>query len=163
MKTIVPALLLFLGLTLFSCQQNKGVTVVSGTDTLNLTPLAETITYDVVLKNPNPDDTWVTECLKGLDLQGFVNQIFDLIYTGKVKALDYYSSQPLAIEDVKMLEKDFPRSTIGKVQFMEGWYFDKDAVKMVKKVKSIMIAYELYDLDGRVNGYKAGFVVPLLP
>ena len=67
----------------------------------------------------------------------------------------------MTIEEVKTIEKDpeYNRDNIAKVQFEESWYFDFENHKMMKKVQSVMIAYEIYDNEGKVKGYKPVFKI----
>jgi len=168
MKTNICIILCILCLTFLSCGQKKGIDEAQHTDTLSvvgasLTPLASTITYDVVIRNPDPSDTWTTECLQHLDLTGFINYIYDGVYAGKIQPVDYHSGELLTVKNVEAMEKKYPRSQIGKVQFVEEWFYDANVMRIVKRVKSVMLAYELYDLEGKITGYRAGFVANLIP
>ena len=121
--------------------------------------VAAPILHSVVVKNPDPNDEWTTECLKTLDKAALVNAIFDAIYSGKVGAINYETDEPFTIDEVKALELEYTRDLVGKIQFEEEWYFDAENFRMGKKVKSVMLAYELYDLNREVRGYKAGVQV----
>jgi len=92
-----------------------------------------------------------------------VNEIFDLVYEGKLTPYEFFSETPLTIEDIKQLERDpeFSRDKIAKVQFEEGWYFDPVSLKMTKRVHSIMLAFEIYNNQGEIKGYKPAFKVYL--
>ncbi len=127
--------------------------------------LAPRIIYDVTVKNPDPDDQWTTECLQDLDLKTLVDLVFDAVYQGRLKAWEYHEERPMEIDEVRALEQDpeFDRSRIARVQFTEDWYFDREKLCFTKRVKSIMLAYEVYDLQGKVRGYKSAFQVFLNP
>lgn len=126
----------------------------------NFISIADTIISDVLILNPNEDE-WTDYCLRNLDKDVLVNEIFKSVYAGDLKPFEFFHNTPLNIEDVKALEKDpdFSRDKIAKVQFEEAWYYDPDAQKMIKKVHSIMLAYEIYNSLGEIRGYKPAFKV----
>jgi hypothetical protein len=150
-------------ITVVACNlnQQKPQTVDLG-DEGNYIVLADTLVSDVVIMNPDNDE-WTDYCLRNLDKEALVNEIFKLVYAGDLAPYEFFNNTPYSIEDIKALEDDpeFSRKNIGKVQFEEAWYFDSANQKMVKKVNSIMLAYEIYDSDGEVRGYKPAFKVYL--
>jgi len=125
--------------------------------------LANPITYDVIVKNPDPDDTWAEERLESMNLDKLIEIILDAIEEGQVTAFNYHTGETMSMKDIKKLEKteEFDKSRIAKVQFVEDWYFDDKCFAMQKKVKSIMLAYEVYDQFGKIRGYKAAFKINL--
>ncbi len=125
--------------------------------------IADSIVYDVIIKNANPYDTWTTECLSGLDRKTFIDDLFRAIYNGKLTAVDFDTEKTLSSEQVKKLEKEIKkvRSRIAKVQFIENWYFDTLSLTMQKEVRSVVLGYEVYDEEGEVRGYKPVFRVDL--
>ena len=125
--------------------------------------LANPITYDVVIKNPDPDDTWAEERLENMNLEKLIEIIFEAIKDGQATAFNYHTGETMSMKDIKKLEKteEFEKSKIAKVQFVEDWYFDAKSLTMQKKVKSIMLAYEVYDQFGKIRGYKAAFKIDL--
>ncbi|MBA7564577.1 hypothetical protein ES708_06240 [subsurface metagenome] len=129
----------------------------------NYASLAAPITYDVVIKNPNPEDDWIESCLEKLDREKLVNIIFDAVLNEKVTAMDYLTDKPMTVKEIRELEEDeeFDRSRVAKIQFIEDWYFDKESFTMKKIVHSVMLGYEVYDWDGNVRGHKAAFKVNL--
>ena len=154
----------FLAVYLTSCNQPSQETSVVHIDTQNnFQVIADTIITDVVIKNPDQDDEWTDYCLRNLNKEELVNELFDLVYKGKLTPYDFFSEDSITIDDVKQIEnnEDYSRDKIGKVQFEEAWCFDSKSQKMVKKVQSIMIAYELYDANDKVKGYKPVFKVYL--
>ena len=130
-------------------------------DSSNSVLIADTITYDIVIKNSIPEDDWQEFCLKNVDRTALANIVFNAIYNGKLTAYDYQQEVPMTIEEVKGLEKEYSRDQIAKIQFVEEWYFDENEIKMGKRVNEIMLAYELINQDGEVRGYKAGVKVYL--
>jgi hypothetical protein len=125
--------------------------------------IADTITYDVVVKNPDENDTWTAECLKNLKLKVLADKVFDAVYSGQATAYDYFDEKKLSIEDVKEMEQreGLSRDNIGRMQFVESWYFDEKKFRLIKKVNAIMFGYQSFDFDNKVKGYKAGIKVYL--
>ena len=123
--------------------------------------IADTIVYDVVIKNAFPEDEWQEFCLKNVDRDAIANIIFNAVYNGKLTAYDYQHESPMTIDQVKELEEEYSRDKVAKIQFIEEWYFDEEKMEMGKRVNEIMLAYELYSSDGEIRGYKAGVKVYL--
>ena len=139
--------------------QNKPQTVSIGNDSDYLT-IADTIITDVVILN-STEDEWTDYTLRKLDKKTFVDKIFKSVYSGDLKPYEFFHNEPLSIDDIKELEKnpEFSRDKIAKVQFEEAWYYDPKTQKMVKKVHSVMFAYEIYNSLGELKGYKPAFKV----
>ncbi len=125
--------------------------------------IANPIIYDVIIKNPDPEDTWSTEKLEKLNKETLVDFIFKAVESGKVTAYNYHTDEKMSMKEFYAMKKleDFDKSKIGEIQFIEDWYFDEANMKMTKIVKSIMLAYEVYDQSGKVRGYKAAFRIDL--
>lgn len=125
--------------------------------------IADTITYDVLIMNPNPDDEWTEACLQNLDKETFIDQVFTSIYNGDLEPIDYYDDEPLKLRKLKQLEEDkeIDRDAIGKVQFTERWFFDPVEMKMKKEVISMVLGEQLYSGNGDVRGYKPLFKINL--
>jgi len=125
--------------------------------------VANPIIYDVIIKNPDPEDRWATEKLEKLNKEALVDLIFNAVESGKVIAYNYHTDEKMSMKEFKALKKleEFDKSKIGEIQFIEDWYFDEVNMKMTKIVKSIMLAYEVYDQFGKVRGYKAAFRIDL--
>ena len=166
MKTLI-IILLIAGLT--ACKQQSSEPAVTGkaktlkdTTLLSFQPIAESIRYDVIIKNPDPDDEWTEACLKGLDSEKLVDEVYKAIYAGKVKAYDYYTDEPMSVNQVKEIEKqaESDGAEVAKVQFLEDWFFDPQTFNFYKKVHYIMLAYEILDKNGNARNYKAAFYVP---
>lgn len=152
-----------ISITTLACNLNQQKPqIVNLGDKDNYIVLADTLVSDVVILNPNNDE-WTEYCLRNLNKKTLVNEIFKAVYEGKLASYEFFNNKPFSIEDIKTLEKDpeFSRDNIAKVQFEEAWYFDSTNLKMVKKVHSIMLAYEIYDLNREVKGYKPAFKVYL--
>ena len=166
-KKSLIIILLIAGIT--ACKQQGSEPSVTGkaktlrdTTLLTLLPIAESIRYDVIIKNPDTADEWTETCLKGLDREKLVEEVYKAIYAGKVKAYDYYTDDPMSVKQVKEIEKqaESDGTEVAKVQFLEDWFFDPVTFNLYKKVHFIMPAYELLDEKGNVRSYKAAFYVP---
>lgn len=132
-----------------SASQMKGISV------------ADTITYNVVVRNPEPEDEWTTECLRLTNTKALASMLFQAVYKGRLVAYNYSTDSVMSISEVKALEKEYRRNNLGKVQFVESWSLNEEKLAFSKKVIAIMLAYELYDTDNKVKGYKAGIKVYL--
>jgi len=123
--------------------------------------VADPIIYEVIVKNPDPDDEWGNEKIRKLKTRKIIDRIFDAVYAGNATRYNYHTGEVMSIEDISQLEAsdEFDRSLIGKIQFEEDWYFDPDNLAIYKKVKSVLLAYEVYDQFNEVVGYKAAFLV----
>jgi hypothetical protein len=123
--------------------------------------IADTITYEVIVQNPDPDDQWMTQCLKSFKQHSFIEEVFSQVYAGKIKAYDFFTKKPLNSGDVKKIETEpgYSRDNIGKIQFTERWYFDSSSQKFQKEVLSLVLGYSVYDQDGRLRGYKPVFKI----
>jgi hypothetical protein len=159
-KTLFFVFIIF---AFLACNQNETSknSESSGFDKSKTTVLSDSLAYTAIVKNPDPEDSWTSQCLKHFKPTDLANVIFDAVYAGKLKAYNYQLNTPMTIEDVKDLEKDYSRDRIGKVLFTEEWYFDKEKLQMHKIVNSVMLAYELYGDSSVVKGYKAGIRVYL--
>ena len=164
---ILIIILLIAGLT--ACKQQGSESYFTGknktlkdTTLLNLQPIAKSVRYDVVIKNPDTDDEWTETCLEGLDREKLVDEVYKAIYTGKIKAYDYYTDDPISVKQVKKIEKQAEANgvEIAKVQFLEDWFFDPVSFNLYKKVHFIMLAYEILDENGNARNYQAAFYVP---
>lgn len=122
--------------------------------------IADTIITDVVILNQTEDE-WTEYTLRKLNNKTLVDKIFKAVYAGKLQPYDFFNGTPLTKKDIRKLERkpEFDRDNIGKVQFEEAWYYDTKNQMMVKKVHSIMLAYEFYNSSGEFKGYKPAFKI----
>jgi hypothetical protein len=151
-------LFLLLGgiILLVSCSDNK-----YSFDKDKSVMIADTIMYTAIVKNPIPQDEYMNEWLQRANIKSLSNILFDAVYAKKLKAYDYITGEKMTIEEVKALEKEYPRDKIAKILFTEEWYFDEVNMQMNKKVNSIMLAYEKRDDSNEVTGYKSGIRIYL--
>lgn len=159
--------LLLVALVPVACKNDRNIPGHSGMPELapgsDSLLLARPITYDVVIRNPNPEDTWTAECLAGMDQQALTDFVFSALYEKKLTAYDFYTDKPLPVRKIKKIEQAMnnDRSRLAKIQFTENWYLDTARMTMDKKVTSMMFGYEVYDANGDVRGYKAAFRINL--
>ncbi len=125
--------------------------------------IADTIIYDVIIKNPDPDDEWTEKCLAGFDKIRFVDQIFNAVYSKHAIVYDFFSGEKISPGALKRIEKskDYNREKIGKIQFSETWYYDSLNLIMEKKIISMVLGYELHGDNGEIIGYKPVFRINL--
>lgn len=129
---------------------------------VNSVVISRQVVYDVVIKNPDKSDEWAEQCLKDINRNRLAQIVFGAIYSGKANAYKYDESDRLmTIQEVRNFENapNHKREQIAKVQFIEEWQFDEYNFTFSKKVNGIMLAYEFYDEDGSIRGYKAGIKV----
>ena len=151
-KIIIP---FFFTAILFSCNNgNKAVNV-----TEQRIQVAENIIYDVIIKIPNYDDPWEVEKLEGYSGDRMIAELFDAVYTGRIKAYDYHTGKKLSPDKVREaeLQPGFDRNNIGKIQFTENWYYNTATMEIEKEIVSVVLGYENREIDGTLIGYKAAF------
>ncbi|MFO7656088.1 MAG: hypothetical protein R6W78_03410 [Bacteroidales bacterium] len=121
--------------------------------------LADTIIYDVIIKNVNPDDIWTRDCLKGLKREIFIDQLFESVYNGSMSAYAMENNVLITPAELKEMErnKTIERNNIGKIQFTEAWLFNDSLMSMSKKVISVSLGSEVFDNGGELLGYKHVF------
>ncbi len=125
--------------------------------------VADDIIYDVIIKPVTEDDLWEQEKLKGFNGTEMINDLFDGIYSGEIKAFEYDTDKPMSINDIKKVEatKGYKRENIGKIQFTEKWIYDTITNNFKKEINSIIFGYESRTEDIQRVGYKAAFKIYL--
>ncbi len=137
----------------------QSVNWIENGDTSQAFVVARPITYDVIVRAHNYDDDWTHKCLDSTMMDAFSNQIFEAIYSGKLIPYNSFTDEKMSLREVRKIDKEFARKRIGKMQFIENWYFDSNKMEFHKEVKGIMLAYERYRADSTVRNYKAGIKV----
>jgi hypothetical protein len=165
MKTrlfIVAFLILSVGACRRSGQSKTEDTAVSSVDSLPGQVVADTIIYDVIIANTNPDDTWTTHCLAGLDRNMLIGNIFDMVYAGRANAYNHETGEKLTPKQLEDIEagQSFSRDNIGMIQFTEVWYMNQADNAMTKEVLSMVLGYN-YDTPDGQRLHKALFRVEL--
>ncbi len=125
--------------------------------------VADTIIYQVVISNPNPEDTWTTRCLMGLNRSSFIDTIFSMVYSGRLTAVNRENHEKLTMKQLKDIENadGYSRDKIGMIQFTEAWYLDPATLEMTKKVLAMDLGYDYYTSEGDLVGYKSLFRVEM--
>lgn len=156
---------------LCACQQCPDQSISQSTDnsarsinetTVNSTLIiADTIVYDVLIKNPDESDEYLELCTRNVRPRAFLDSIFSAVYKGTLPAYGVLYDAPLEIDEIREIEarENYDRSLIGKMQFTELWKFDPVTLVMQKEVKEILIAYERLDSDANVIGYTVVFKI----
>lgn len=126
--------------------------------------VANQIVYDVVIKNHDPEDLWMEECLSGLKRQELVDFFFSGIYDGRFRAYDIFSDQAIPPRKIMKMEEDgvFKRDQISKIQFVEEWYVDPGLHSMTKKVSEVRLGLEHVDGYGMFLGHNPLFKIRLV-
>jgi hypothetical protein len=125
-------------------------------DTSNGLLLADTIIYDILISNPNPDNTWATKCLSRLKREALIDSIFSMVYMERAIAYNFETREKLTVKQVKKMESaaGFSRDSIGMIQFTEAWYLDPASSTMTKRVISLVLGSNFYASNGELFGHK---------
>lgn len=126
--------------------------------------LADQIIYDVIIKNPDPQDEWREKCLGGLKRGELVDFIFDGLYDDRFKAYDIFNDKLIPARTIRKMEEDgeFTRDQVSKIQFVEDWYIDPEAYSMSKMVTEVRLGCEHFDGFGMHLGHNPLFKVRLV-
>jgi len=166
MYKLLPILTVFLFLACSKTTETKTIEAkpVKQANTDNIV-IADTIIYDVVIKNNEPGFEWNDHCLQYFKQKDFVDQVFSRIYAKELTAYDVFSGDKLSISDIKSIEKrdDFKRSNVGKIQFYEKWFLDEKQFQFKKEIFGFKLGYENFDSQGNLKGYKPLFEIRLNP
>ncbi len=168
-KISVCMIMIFIIACCLSCKEciekseNTAEASINKNDSLIMNLIADTIIYDVIIKNPDPDNEWTKKCLGNLNRTEFIDQLFDAVYHEKVRAYNFFSGKAIKPKDLKKIEKEkgFSRENIGKLQFTEAWYYDSQNLRMDKKIISITLGHELSQNIDDIIGYKPVFKIIL--
>jgi hypothetical protein len=166
-KKIILSLVMICLLAAIGCKnkadRNPSPDAGFGSDSVYGTVVADTITYDVIIRNPDPGDTWRAQCLSRLNHKALIDSIFDLVYTGRALAFNLETREQLTPRQIKDIEEEqgFSRDNIGMIQFTEAWFLDPEHNTMTKKVLSMVLGSDFYDAGGELFGHKPVFRVEL--
>jgi len=152
---------LFASLVLTSCE-SSGSQIPNNSSPIQGLNIANPITYEVLIKNPDIEDEWQSKCLENTNIKLMSKDVINAVLAGRLNAYDYFDSHLLSKSEIKaILKKNGKESTIGNIQFIEEWYWNKKELQLQKKVKSLMFGYEISGENKKVRGYRASFVVNL--
>jgi hypothetical protein len=155
------ALLVVSFLGLYGCNYNKEN---SNKPTINIgakaITIADTITYDVLLRPLDSTDIWEAEHLKYLNQKEFLNYVFNGLYSGKFLAYEFMSTKQFNKSEIESIEKaeGYSRDKISKVQFKELWFVDSLGM-LQKHIYSYTLGIEAYSNQNTFLGHKALFEV----
>ncbi len=167
MKNLTKTALFFSTIVvLWNCGNNSNSTTPtpkSDTDSISGYIIADTITYDVIIKNADSTQVWNEEFLKYVKRSMIIDSIFAGVYSGRFEPYEFFSGKKLSLKDVKDIEAEdwFSRDAIGKIQFSEVWYSKPGNFSIEKKVLSVVLGVEQFDQFGNLKGYKPVFKVNL--
>lgn len=159
----ISILIVGFAIALISCNNEKPSENKPSEKSVSLdgaTVLADNLIYSIATHaSENVDSSELVEFNKFLKGE-LINYIFTQIYSGKLKAYDFFSEKELSINEVKDLERaeGYDRSKVGKVQFNEQWLMDKNGM-LIKQVNSLTFGIEHYSNQKTFIGYKALFKV----
>jgi hypothetical protein len=161
MKNSIPVLLVVL-LFAASCKKAAVPSPVAASNQTG-TLIADTITYQIPIKNQNPDDKWTEKCLHKLNRKAFIDSIFTLVYKGGINAYNLETNEKMTARQVRDLENTngYSRDKIDMVQFTEAWYFDSKLGTMNKKVLAMVLGYNVYTPEGDLIGPKPIFRIDM--
>jgi hypothetical protein len=147
--------------TIISCNNDKpNISTLTKQNPEGSAILIDSLVYGISTHPSENIDPYENEAFKSFLQDKLINHIFEQIYSGKIKAFDFFTDKELTIKEVKELEKKqgFSRSKVGKVQFDEQWYFDKNGV-LNKRVNSMTFGVESYSNTGNFVDYNALFKI----
>ncbi len=148
----------------YSCRQNavkenKLIAEPVSGDTTGFLLLGRDIVTEVVLKPDTTGDPWEVEKVRNYNGSAMYKDLFNKIYKNEITVYDILTGKPLTAVQVKDIAKEFDNdlSKIGKLQFLEDWYFDPSSDKIIKKLKSTTFAYEFVREKGFPPAFKPLF------
>jgi len=155
--------IIFLGGSCKNTPKNQ----VSGPDTsiqpANEGPLliGKDIITEVIVKPDTLGDPWEVEKVKGFNGKEMFVSLFENIKNKNLTVYDCFTGQALNPADVEKMENEIGTdiAKIGKIQFLEDWYYNPLTFSISKKIKSASFGYETIRQDGLPTGYKALFKV----
>jgi hypothetical protein len=155
LRHLIP-LILVMAMAFTGCKKKELPAAMQRSVTTTGTPVADTITYDVVITNPDPQDTWTAQCLSRLNRKGLVDSLFSMVYDETAIAYNFETLEKMTPAQVKKLEsaEGFSRDEIGKIQFTEAWYINSTNNTMTKEVLSVVLGSNFYDSEGNLFGHK---------
>ena len=152
-------LLVILTVISLSCKQ-ESAEIITDSISPEFIKVADNIIYDVIVK-AETDDEWDIEKVEGYSGNKMIDNLFESLYSGELKARDYHSGKELSPGDIKNIEKreGFERSNIGKIQFTEDWFFKPADNKIEKNVETVVFGYKTNTEDRIGVGYMAAFEI----
>ncbi|MBQ2322813.1 MAG: hypothetical protein II375_09730 [Bacteroidales bacterium] len=116
------------------------------------------ITYNVYIKPQYMNDPDAAELYANFDRAAFVDSLFSAVYTKGVKVTDM-DGNPMTIDDIKIREVEdpnFSRDKVAGIRFREVWSYNPSTNTMTKKVKSMLVGYEVVE-DSTIVALRPNF------
>ena len=119
------------------------------------------IITEVIVRPDTLGDPWEAEKVENYRGMAMYNAIFQNAYTQRVPVYNIITGEPMTPRQLKDMEKEFVSdySMIGKLQFVEDWYFDPLTNKFIKIIKSVSFGYEGQREAGLPSSYRAMFKI----
>jgi len=125
----------------------------------NRTVITKKIQYDVPILNDNPDYDWWIGNIEGSDREALLQNIFDRVLNGDIKAYDYFN-EPMSVRQIERLLIDSLQMTLQRpydpydeydtliiktilptdvtmLRFLEEWKYDEASLAIDKKVSAL--------------------------
>lgn len=143
--------------------------------------ITEKISYDVQIRNTEPQSEWWVRNLPGPARDQLIEYIFGEVRAGRLAA---YSETGVRLtgEEIKNIGREelnmrlpnpdppyTPKDTtivqeldlrdITRLRFLETWYYDPDGSLIKKEINGMALVVENYGPDGELRGYEALFWV----
>ena len=130
--------------------------------------VADSIAYSVVIKNPDPQNLYKAKVLSKVYRKKLINLILQNIYNHRLTAYSYFDwfynqHIPFTADSVRKMINAIGIDRIGKIEFVERWYYDPQKNVFYKQVLEMSLGYERYTEDGRVKNYGAVFKISFDP
>ena len=156
----ITLLLACLTMLIVACNSNKPSENTAKTSNDDTKVLADNLVYGIATRPSENADSSELVPFGNFLQKDLINFIFDEIYSGRLKAYDFFTEKELSIDDIKAIEKaeGFDRKKVGKVQFNEQWCIDKNGM-LIKRVNSMTFGIEHYSSQGTFLNYNALFNV----
>lgn len=123
----------------------------------------KTIEYIVYLKPQDQRDTDAPELYQNFDRAAFADSIMNAVYYHRARVTDMQTGEVLTIDDIKTREVEDPnyaRDKMAGVRFTEEWTFDPTNLTMTKRVRRMLIGYEVV-VDSVIEALRPGFEIEL--
>src|SRR5690554_886770 len=101
--------------------------------------LSDTLVYSVDLVATDSLDTWSAWRLRHVAPRPMADFLLNEVYEGRLQAYDYFSNEPLSIEEVRRREQagDYHRDLVEEFQFEESWYYLPGEQRFHKEVHAL--------------------------
>ncbi len=177
MKRLSIIMFLIVGMFLVSCSRKKPeqtkkkvqiVYLVKSPDS-SAQIVADSIIYSVVVKAPDSTDPWLLQSLQYTKPTKLLDLILHDIYTGKLVAYSYpawvsfHKKVPIPPDSVRAMVNRIGEKRIGKIEFVERWFYSPKTHTFYKQVLEMTFGYEIYKKNGQLKGYSPLFKISFNP